>query len=76
YAKMGVAHVGFSCEKWCCGDFHFTRIHSWASLFLAVALHITIRHKSPKHDEIFFCYDGEELIQSIVEVNDAIHQTG
>ncbi|WP_205127169.1 hypothetical protein, partial [Paenibacillus ginsengarvi] len=42
-AKMGVAHVGFSCEKWCCGDFHFTRIHSWASLFLVVALHITIR---------------------------------
>jgi hypothetical protein len=35
---------GSSCTNGCCGDFHFTRIHPWAPLFLSVALHITIRH--------------------------------
>jgi hypothetical protein len=40
---MGVAHVGFSCTKWWCGNFHFTRSLHGPFVFLGVALHITIR---------------------------------
>jgi hypothetical protein len=49
YAKMGVAHEWILLYEWVFGDFHFTRIHPWASLFFSVALHITIRHIE------FFC---------------------
>jgi hypothetical protein len=40
---MGVAHEWILLYEWVFGDFHFTRIHPWASLFFSVALHITIR---------------------------------
>ncbi len=41
--------LGSPVKMVCCGDFHFIRILSWASLFLSVALHITIRQTQEAH---------------------------
>jgi len=56
---------GSSCTNGCCGDFHFTRIHPWAPLFLSVALHITIcqyktnpQYKLPKKPLLITIDDG------------------